>query len=327
MYWIKATIYTSSSGIEVVSGILYDYGISGIEIEDENDFNDFLEKNKGSWDYVEESLVQQMKGDTRVKFYIPENAPSADIIAEIKRELNKLKKQDEENLMGKLEIVFENISEKQWENNWKKYFKPIAVGSKILIKPLWEQIPEGMNDRIVFEIEPGMVFGTGTHITTQLCIRLIEKYLKTEDKVLDLGCGTGILSIICMMLGASEAVAIDIDPSAVPVARGNARMNGISDDKYTVFAANILEDKKLHDMLETKKFNIVLANIVADVIINLSGYLGKWLKNEGLFIASGIIDERKDEVVQSFNNLGFELIDSISEEGWVAIIFRCQSSS
>lgn len=326
MYWIKATVYTSSNGIEPVSAILYDYGISGLEIEDENEFNDFLEQNRNSWDYVEETLIQQMKGDTRIRFYIPGNASSADIIAEIKQELNRLKQQDQDNTYGKLEIAIENISEKQWEENWKKYFKPVAVGSKILIKPTWEHVPEGMKDRIVFEIEPGMVFGTGTHITTQLCIRLIEKYLQKGDSVLDLGCGTGILSIICMILGASEAVAIDIDSAAVPIAGANARMNGISEDKYIVFSADVIKDKNLHDMLAAKRFNIILANIVADVIINLSEFLSNWLNVGGLFIASGIIDERKEEVIQCFNKMGFELIDSINEEGWVAIIFRCQNS-
>jgi len=320
MEWIQATIFTTSLGIEPVTGRLYQIGITGVEIEDESEFNEHLENNRQYWDYVDDELREKMSGDTRIKVYISSNASGDETLQAIKDSINELKKLDIDGIFGKLEITLANMSEEDWANNWKQYFKPLYVGEKILIKPQWEDLPEDAGDRIVFIIEPGMIFGTGTHYTTQLCIVALEKYMKANDVVLDLGCGSGILSIISLLLGASNALAIDIDPNAVPIASANAELNGQPKDKYKVLSGNVVTDIEVKEFIGYHKYDIVLANIVADVIIALSDIVPEQLKPNGIFIISGIIDDRKDEVLSVLKEKGFEILEVNESSGWVAMV-------
>ena len=225
MEWLKVTIYTSSEGIEPLTGVLYQVGVTGVEIEDEADFYDFLENNKQYWDYVDEDLKKEKHKETSVNVYVSDNAAGHETLLEIKNQVALLKSRDEENLFGRLEVELDNISEEDWANNWKKFFHPIEVGKRILIKPEWEDLGKE-TDRVVFNVNPGMSFGSGTHHTTQLCIEALEEYIKDDTQLLDLGCGSGILSIIGVMLGVGDATAVDIDPNAVDIAYENAERNG-----------------------------------------------------------------------------------------------------
>ncbi|MBO5930485.1 MAG: 50S ribosomal protein L11 methyltransferase, partial [Clostridia bacterium] len=211
MDWIQLSISTTTEGIEPVCAVLMEAGVTGMEIEDATDFHNFLENNRDKWDYVDDELLKAHEGDTCVKFYVTDNACGADMRNAVLEGLKSLKAMDEQSEYGTLTVSAAGMKEEDWSENWKQYFKPLEVGDKILILPEWETL-SAPTDRTVFTVNPGMSFGTGSHHTTQLCIRGLEEHLKPGMSVLDLGCGSGILSIIAMLLGAKDATAVDIDP-------------------------------------------------------------------------------------------------------------------
>ena len=321
MDWLQVTIYTTTAGIEPVSGRLYQLGITGLEIEDESDFLDFLENNKQYWDYVDDELRQEKSGETCVKAYVSDNASGHEMLIEIKNTLRELKEYDKDGEFGRLEISLGNLTEEDWANNWKKYFHVMPIGEKILIKPEWEELTEP-TDRIVFNINPGMTFGTGSHYTTQLCIESLEKVITEDTEMLDLGCGSGILSVISLMLGAKSASAVDIDPNCVHIAYENAQRNNVDKDKYRVLAGNILEDEKLKNQIGDKKYDVVVANIVADVIIAFAPIVTEFIKKGGAFITSGIIIDRADEVKSVLEKNGFKNLIMTQRKDWVSI--KCE---
>lgn len=320
MNWNKIIIYTTSEGIEPISGRLYSLGITGIEIEDEQDFKDFLENNQQYWDYVDDDLIKQKEGETKVIAYITDNPAGYEMLSAIKTTLDELKAIDTEKQFGRLEIDSSTLNEEDWANNWKKYFHPMEIGEKILIKPEWEELTSP-TDRIVFNINPGMTFGTGSHYTTQLCIENLEKYIKPNSKMLDLGCGSGILSIISLMLGAQSATALDIDPNAVDIAYQNAERNNVNKAAYHVYAGNILTDLDLQKKI-SGKYNVVAANIVADVIIGLTPIVRNYMADDGIFITSGIIEDRIDDVKSALIEHGFEIIDIKQRKDWASIVCK-----
>jgi len=321
MNWIQVTIYTTSAGIEPLSGILYQLGITGIEIEDEADFKDFLENNKQCWDYVDDDLIREKEKETCVKIYVSDNLPGHEMLTEVKSAVAEFKRRDTEGEFGRLEIDLGNISEEDWANNWKKYFHPLKVGKKILIKPEWEELSEP-TDRLVFNINPGMSFGTGSHETTRLCIEALENVIKPGDDVLDLGCGSGILSIISLMLGAESAFAVDIDPNAVDIAVENAKRNNIDLSKFIAKAGNILDDEKLCKEIADKKYPVVVANIVADVIIGLLPFAVSVLEDGGTFITSGIISDRIEDVENALKQAGFTDYVVNRSGDWASMVCR-----
>lgn len=321
MDWIKVTIYTSAEGIEGVTGRLYQLGITGLEIEDEQDFLEFLENNKQYWDYVDEELMKQKHTETKVSCYVSNDMNGNELLIAIRDSMKEMKDLDDDNSYGRLEVEIENTSTEDWANNWKKYFHPMEVGEKILIKPEWEELTEP-TDRLVFNINPGMSFGTGSHYTTQLCIEALEKYIKPGIKMLDLGCGSGILSILSLMLGAKEAVAVDIDPNAVDTAYENAQMNNIGREHYKVLSGNVVTDKDIQDIISQDKYEVVAANIVADVIIGLAPKAREYMKEGGVFITSGIIEGRQDEVKEALEENGFEIVDIRNRKDWYSIICK-----
>ena len=320
MDWIKVSIYTTSEGIVPVSGRLYQLGITGIEIDDEKDFKDFLENNKQYWDYVDDDLLKEKEGETKVSAYVSDNPAGYEMLTSIKSSMAELKALDEENEFGRLETECSTLNEEDWANNWKKYFHPMEIGEKILIKPEWEELTQD-TDRIVFNINPGMTFGTGSHYTTQLCIENLEKYITDGSTMLDLGCGSGILSIISLLLGASCAVAVDIDPNAVDIAYQNAERNNVDKSKYHVYAGNILTDEELQSKI-SGKYDVVAANIVADVIIGLTPKAREYMKDGGVFITSGIIEDRVDDVKAALEQNGFTIVDIKQRKDWVSIVCK-----
>lgn len=322
MEWLSVSIYTTPEAIEPLCGRLYALGVTGLEIEDKDDFENFLENNREYWDYVDEELREKMSGETRIKIYLSDDEDGRNMLKSVEGDLQTLKYTDDSINYGTLKISVDTMREEDWENNWKQYFKPIYVGDRIVIKPQWETIDDA-DGKIVFNIDPGMTFGSGQHETTRLCVELLDKVLNKGDKVLDLGCGSGILSIIALMLGAESASAIDIDPNCEKIAYSNAALNGIGKDRYSVKTGNILTDNNFKEQTQNEEpFDIVVANIVADVIIPLSKDVHKYLKNNGIFIASGIIEHRFEEVKNAIVENDFEIIEIKKENDWYLIASR-----
>lgn len=322
MEWIEVFVATSQMGLEPVEGVLYQCGLNGLMIHDEADFAEFLENPNREWDYVADELVEEKQEQTTgITFFLRDNLYGREQLSQIKSALQSVKETEKELDLGSLEVTMKNVAEEDWANNWKKYFKPFPVGDKIMIKPSWEELP-AQTDKIVLKIDPGHIFGTGTHETTQLCMELIEKYVKKDDMVLDIGCGSGILSIASLLLDAKEADAVDIDPNAIQIAYENSDRNDIDRNRYHVKAGNILEDEALQASYSGKKYDLVAANIVADVIIALTKQVPDYIKDGGIFLCSGIITERKKDVLEALKDAGFAVLDIKEKTSWVAIATR-----
>lgn len=320
MNWTQVDIYTTTDGIDLLCSDLMDLGIRGFSIQDAEDFNEFLQNKDGKWDYIDEDLMGLSHCESCVTIYLPEDAQGAETLQMVQELLKRKKAADTEGKFGRLEAVLTGVKEEDWANNWKQYFKPLCVGEKLLIKPSWEKVAEG-EKRKILEIDPASSFGTGQHNTTQLCLELVEKNLHEGDRILDLGCGSGILSIGALLLGAESATAVDVDENSVKIAKENAEKNHISAEKYTAYCGNIIDDKALVEQIGTG-YDLLCANIVADVLIGMSGIFGGFIKDGGTLIVSGIIDQRKDEVLDRLKAEGFELIEIREKEDWVAASFR-----
>lgn len=319
MEWTEVNIYTSTDGIELLCSELTDIGIKGFSIKDPEDFKEFLENKNGQWDYIDDDLLGLSECETCITVYIPANGQGAEMLTAIRSMLARLKSSDTEGVYGRLELQMESIREEDWANNWKQYFKPFKVGERLVIKPSWEEY-ENTDGRVILEIDPASSFGTGKHHTTRLCLELLEKCLQKGDKLLDMGCGSGILSIGAMLLGAGSSVAVDIEENAAATALENAEKNHIPAENYKTYYGNILADDELADKIDDK-YDIITANIVADVLIAMKDHFRRYIKNGGILIVSGIIEERADEVVQALESAGFK--DPVTQtcEGWAAVIF------
>ena len=319
MDWIQIKIVTTNQGIDPLCGLLYDLGITGIEITDKDDFIEFLENNRKYWDYVDEELERLKEADSCITVYFSNDEEGTALLEAVRNAVNELRSSDTSKELGSLEILSKNMKDEDWSENWKQFFKPLEIGKKVLVVPEWEtEIPD--SNRVKFLINPGLSFGTGSHESTKMCIEEIEKYVKDGDKVLDLGCGSGILSVIALLLGAGDATAVDIDPMAVEVAYSNLKLNGLPESIYHGFAGDITTDTELCKTLSAQKSDIVLANIVADVIIALSTYVKDFMKPDGIFICSGIIIERKDEVVSKLEAAGLKIKEVRTMGEWAAVV-------
>ena len=319
MEWTEVNIYTTTPAIDLLCSKLEDIGIKGFAIRDAEDFNEFLQNKNGQWDYIDDDLMGLSQCETCITVYLPDNNQGKDMLLAIRSMLAELKANDTDNSYGRLVAELSSIREEDWANNWKKYFKPIEIGEKLIIKPSWENCSNDDN-RKVLEIDPASSFGTGQHHTTRLCLELLEKSLNQGDRVLDMGCGSGILSIGAMLLGAENAVAVDIEENASVTAMENALKNNIPKEKYTTYFGNILTDSKLADKIDSK-YDIIVANIVADVLIAMKDYFVRYIKNNGILIVSGIITERMDEVINAISSVGFEMLEVNTKEGWAAVKF------
>lgn len=319
MEWTEVNIYTTTEGIELVCSKLTDIGVKGFAIRDAEDFKEFLENKNGQWDYIDKDLLGLTDCETCITVYIPSNDQGAEMLTAIKSMLSEMRANDTEKLYGRLEAELTSIREEDWANNWKQYFKPFKVGEKLVIKPSWEDY-DNADNRVILEIDPASSFGTGKHHTTRLCLELLEKNLNKGDDLLDMGCGSGILSIGAMLLGAGSAVGVDIEENAAATALENAEKNHISPDVYKTYYGNILSDEKLASEID-RKYDIITANIVADVIIAMKDYFVRYLKKGGILIISGIIEERMDEVIAAVESAGFSNPEPYVKEGWAAVKF------
>ena len=320
MNWLELHIDTTHAGLEPVETLLSSLGIDGVVIDDETEFQDFLENNHQYWDYVDEDLEKQMQGKSRVTFYLQADEEGFARMGEVRIALENLKKTAQ--ACGTLLMTMDSLQDADWENNWKQYYKPMEIGERLLVIPQWEQEDPKVRKaleggRVPLILEPGLTFGTGSHATTRLCLTALEQAVQGGEKVLDLGCGSGILSIAALKLGAASALAVDIDDKCLDVAYENAAMNGIGRDTYTVKVGDILSDEALRAEIGGG-YDVVLANIVADVIIGLGPMVRSLLRENGVFLCSGIIDTRAEEVADKLRQAGLEILDTRSSEGWYA---------
>ncbi|MBQ7094936.1 MAG: 50S ribosomal protein L11 methyltransferase [Clostridia bacterium] len=312
MIYKQMNIETLSTGQEAVSNLLIAAGVGGFEVIDPADFREFIETVTPHWDYVDESLQERLSGRTLIKVYAADNPQGLAMLKDIEERIEALKASPQHELYGTLEITVEDLPEEDWQSGWKQYYKPISV-ERLTVVPMWEDYT-AKEGETVMKIDPGMAFGTGAHETTRLCLKALTQADLEGKAVLDIGCGSGILSIGAVALGAKEAFGCDIDRLAVEVARRNAELNGLA-DRCTYEAGDLLEAVE-------GKYPIVTANIVADVILTLLKDLHAVLEEGGLFITSGIIDTRKDELMEAISKAGLTILSIEEERGWVAIIAR-----
>ncbi|HJC20757.1 MAG TPA: 50S ribosomal protein L11 methyltransferase [Candidatus Butyricicoccus avicola] len=315
MDWIEVTIFTSTAGIDPVVGVLEDLGIEGYALEDAADFEEFLQDTEIYWDYVDEKLCEELRGqETKIKVYIADSDEGHAQIDTLNARLAELKAQDADDALGRLTTAQAVTRQEDWEWGWKQYFKPFPVGEQFLIKPSWETVDDPCARRIL-EIDPASSFGTGTHDTTQMCISMLEKTVKGGEKLLDMGTGSGILAIAAGMLGANPDTAVDIDAHCLTCAQENAARNGVT-------IARTLHGDALRDPALAREigggYDIICANIVADIIIGMAPMFYEKLVPGGTLIASGILAERAEEVSAALMRAGFRLDERAASGGWAA---------
>lgn len=319
MIFQEVTIQTTQEGIDLLSDRLAELGVGGFVVRDPEEFRRFLQGTQTHWDYVEEELMSLLEGEPALTFYLADNDQGSGQLAEAKALLERLKSEGG-GRYGSLTLSVGRVAEEDWANNWKQYFRTFDVGERLTIKPSWEQA-QPREGRIVLEIDPASSFGTGTHHTTQLCLLQLERLPLQGARVLDMGCGSGILGIAALLLGADHVTAVDIDQNAVRVAGENAAQNRISQDRFTLLCGDVTGNAALAQRVGGG-YDLVLANIVADVIIGMRQELCGFLKPGGHLVVSGILVERCDEVAARLSEVGLLELHRQHQEGWAAILLQ-----
>lgn len=314
MKWKQYTIQTTTQAEDLVSSMLADLGVEGVQIEDNIPLS-AEDKEKMFIDILPE--LPPDEGIARVSFFLDAEEEQETILAQVREELDNLRLFVD---VGSAEITQSETEDKDWINNWKKYFKPFVL-EDILIKPTWEEEPQEGNYRCVIEIDPGTSFGTGKHETTQLCIRQLYKHLKPGMRILDVGCGSGILSLICLKLGAGAVVGTDIDPLCMEAARDNMEINHLPVEYADFYLGNLINDGDLQEKVGGN-YDIVVANILADIVIPLTPVVANHIKKGGIYITSGIIDFKEEAVVQAVVEAGFEILEVCHQGEWVSVTAR-----
>ncbi len=318
MQWLELTIQTSSTGIELVAEHLTVLGYDSFIMDDQAEFQDFLEHNQQYWDYVDEELSRQMDGLSQIRLYLEDGAGAMEAVSNLRDQMRLLQSRHPGKNLGTLEIALANLQDEDWENNWKQYYQPLHIGKKLLVVPQWLN-PENEEARLPVLLDPGMIFGTGAHAFTQMCMMALEDAVHGGETVIDLGSGSGILSITALLLGAKTAIGVDIDPKAEDIARENAAINGLLADRFSAVTGDVIGDKQKMEELSAPGYDIVLANIVADVIIPLSPLVPHFLKPGGVFICSGILEQRLEEVKSAIVAAGLHIDSVRTIQDWCQI--------
>ena len=308
MAWLEITIDTAAEKINSVVTVLTARGFSDLVIEDQEEFETFLEENKAYWDYIDEEFQEKLQGLSHIKLYLEDTDTAA--MARLEKALAELK----------LSMTVAPLAEVDWEESWKENYPPQEVGERIVVLPYW--LADQETDRVKVILDPGLTFGTGAHPSTQMVMEKMEAVVEPGFQCLDLGSGSGILSIAALRLGAASAVGIDIDPKAEDIARENAAYNGFGAPEFTALTGNVTEDRELMTRLAAEEYDLVLVNIVADVIIGLAPVLPNFLTEKSTLICSGILDVRLEEVCAALTQAGLTVTAVKEKEDWRSVTAR-----
>ena len=315
MKWNKYTIKTNAGSEDIIAATLAEIGIEGVEIEDSQP----LSEEEMQQMFVDIPPEFKPGDDTAfIHFYLDPETDNEAVLGNVKEELETLKEFTD---IGDCTIIKSQTEDKDWINNWKEYFHHFYV-EDFLVVPSWEEVPETGGDKIILHIDPGTAFGTGMHETTQLCLKQLTKYVRKDCELLDIGTGSGILSIAALKLGAKNALGTDLDPCTVSAVEENKASNGIPENDFRLMLGNIIDDKDVQDKAGYEKYDIVTANILADVLIALAPQAIKHLKKGGVFITSGILDVKENDVAEALKNSGFDIIEITRQGEWVSITAR-----
>lgn len=313
MNWTCVSLFTDPKNADMIGDLLVTEDIYEFSVMNPEEFSQDL-RSSVYYDYVEDKLLEQK--DAVICIYAPRNGQGEEKLQKIRRAV------EQAGQMGlKVRMEFSGLQEEDWMNNWKKYFKPTKIGEKMLIKPSWEPLPQ-TGDRIVLEIDPSSSFGTGTHETTRLCIEALETMVHPGDEVLDMGCGSGILSVAAALLGAKSVTGVDIEEDSIRVSKENAARNGLSSEKVRLFLGNVLQDEALADRIADRAYDVIAANIVADVIKAMTPLFFRYLRPGGTIVCSGIIIERAEEVRAALCTGGLQILELKKAGEWAAILAR-----
>lgn len=309
MAWQEITIHTTPDSIDETAAMLTAAGFQELQLEDQVQFEDFLEQNRAFWDYIDEDLQKQLQGLSCIKLYLDEADDS---------EFSRLKAFVEAN---QLSMTVQTLPETDWENSWQDHYPAVEVGQNLIVLPYW-LAETNLSHRLPVVLDPGLTFGTGAHPSTQMVMEAMEKIVHPGSHCLDLGSGSGILSITALRLGAESAIGVDIDPKAEDIARQNAAYNGFCAPAFTAYTGDVTTDKKLMVQLQQRSYDVILVNIVADVIIHLSAVLPHFLSSHSLLICSGILDTRLSDVIAALDKAGFTVIETKAKEDWRCVVAK-----
>ena len=314
MEYLEITVRTASAGIELVATNLTAAGFDSLMVEDQEEFETFLEGNREYWDYIDEDLQERLTGLSQIKLYLEVDGTEEKQLQKLEKVLASIKKRLPEKKVGSLEMTVEKMPETNWEESWKDNYPPQPIGEKLIVLPCWN--PDDTQGRIPVILDPGLTFGTGAHPSTQMCMEFMEEHLRPGCTAIDLGSGSGILSIAALRLGAKSAVGVDIDPKAEDIARENAAYNAFGPECFCAITGNVSEDAEMMARLAGSGYDLVLVNIVADVIIGLAPILTNFMKPDATVILSGILDVRAEEVAAALESNGRRIVERKEKEDW-----------
>ncbi|WP_166238379.1 50S ribosomal protein L11 methyltransferase [Paenibacillus turpanensis] len=322
MRWHEITIYTTEEATEAIADYLHQLGAGGVSIEESGSLERKRDTSLGQW--YERPLNDIPEGEADMKGYFADAEDIDALVAEVKRFVAELPEFGID--PGKQQISFREVNEEDWANAWKQYYKPVRISDRLTVKPTWEVYEPGEGE-VVVELDPGMAFGTGTHPTTSLCMQALEAAVEPGDEVIDVGTGSGVLAIAAVKLGASRALALDLDPVAVSSAKENVRLNGL-EDVITVQKSDLLQAlKQSGELGVSTPVRVVVANILAEIILTFIGDVRDALKPDGLFVASGIIESKREDVEKGLLEHGFEIVRVTVDQGWVVITARIRKEA
>lgn len=314
MRYLEVTVPTASGGIELVAAELTAAGFDSFVMEDQQELEGFLDGNREYWDYIDEELQEHLQGLSQIRLFFEMNGTENRQLEQLKQALEEIKSRWPEELVGSLAMTVSQTADQDWEESWKENYPPQPIGERLIVLPFWAC--EDAQGRIPVILDPGLTFGTGAHPSTRMCLERMEQTVFPGSQVIDLGSGSGILSIAALRLGAAHATGVDIDPKAEDIARENAAYNQFGPDRFTALTGNVARDEKMMEKLASQGYDLILVNIVADVIITLAPVLTKLMKPGAQVILSGILDTRLEEVRAALEQNGLRITHQLEGEEW-----------